>query len=364
LSRFGRSFDPAHSDLHPDVRAALMEAATLCQESALPHIARASLRLRPLFRTADPVLLLPAPAAVLREIGLAATIVHRALVLISGPEGEALADAAEALGKEVVRVVVAPGRSVKAAHLARFLAGQSVDTVALVHAESGTGALAPLAELAAIVRARRDLLLYVDASASLGATAVESAAWGLDFVLAPSEGPIGLPPGLSFAVVSGRLVDRARALTGRGRQLDLLAHYDAAVRGRTLTPVALPLAVALDRHLERIVDGEGLPRRWARHQQMRRLVEDWARKRPQLTLLAAGDGGAHAVSCLALPEGQPAALLLAVLEAQGWRAAPGVGADAQRYLRIGHMGDLEPEHLAGLLEALGRALEGMSFTPP
>jgi aspartate aminotransferase-like enzyme len=253
---------------------------------------------------------------------------------------------------------------VEPAHLHRFLAGPTVDTVALVHAEAGTGALSALAELAEIARAKRDVLLFVDASASLGATAVESMAWGLDFVLAPSEGPVGLPPGLSFAAVSGRLVSRARARNGRGRHLDLIAHYDAAARGRTLAPVAPPLAVALDRQLERIVEKEGLARRWARHQQMRRMVEEWAPSRPHLSLLAAGEGGAHALSCFALPEGQPAVPLLAALETQGWRAARGVGGDGHRYLRIGHMGDVEPEHLSGLLTALGKVLDGSPFNPP
>src|SRR5690606_28930658 len=133
------------------------------------QLAGASLRLRGVFRTTEPVLTVPVPGPLLMEIALRTLVEHRALVLVAGPAGETLARATEALGKEVLRLMVRPGEVVEPAHLARFLAGPPVDSVVLAHADLGAGTLAPLAELARVVRARRELLLLVEASGSLGA---------------------------------------------------------------------------------------------------------------------------------------------------------------------------------------------------
>lgn len=338
--------------------AAFEEGARLGPEAAAPRIAPTLLKLRGLFRTSTPVVALPVPGAMLREIALRATIDQRALVLVSGPEGEALADSAEALGKEVIRVMVHPGQVLEPVQLLRFLSGPPVDTFALVHAESGTGALAPLAELARVARAKRGVLIFVDAAATIGAAQVETAEWGLDVVLAPSEGPLGLPPGLAFAALSSRFVERARTLTGRGLQLDPAVHQVAAAQGKILLPIAPPLAVALDRQLERILEQEGLPRRWARHERMRQMVEAWVRGQRGLTLVTDGDHKAPSLTCLALPESLSAKAAVLALASEGFRVAPGLGRDADRYLRIGHMGDLEPSHLAELLAVLGRVLGG------
>ncbi len=364
MSAFGRRFDPAQPDVHPELRALLVEAAGLDAESAAAAVARASLRLRELFRTSQPVVIHPGSGAALREIGLRSAVEHRVLALVGGASGAALADQAEALGKEVLRLRVHPGRSVEPAHLQRFLSGPDVDSVMLVHAEVNEGTIAPLAELTPLVRARRDVMLFVDASASLGATRLETEGLGVDFVMAASEGPLGMPPGLAFATASPRLLARARGITGRGTQLDFVAHHTAAAAGQTLAPVSPALAAVLERQLERILDVEGLPARWARHETMRRLVEAWAMA-GNIRLFAAEARRADALTTLASGGPQSGAALAAALAAEGWRV--GTGGVAGELLRIGHAGDLQPRDVEGLLAVLGRVLGEVAnrgSTPP
>ncbi len=360
MSAFGRRFDPAQPDVHPELRALLIEGARLDPEHAPAIVARASRELRVLFRTAEPVVVHQGPAAALREIGLRSTVEHRALALIAGPEGEALADQTEALGKEVLRVRTHPGRVIEPAHLRRFLAGPEIDAVTLVHAETALGSLAPLADLARLIRGQSDLLLFVDAGGSLGASPLEMDQWGVDFVVASSEGPLGLPGGLAFAAGSPRLLGRARTLSGRGSQLDFVAQHAAASAGRALAPVTPALAAVLERQLERVLREEGLVARWGRHAAMRAMVEAWAADRRDLRLLAAGPQRAHAASTLSLSDAGPQAdTVVEALQREGWRIGSGRGAGAGEQLQIGHMGDLGPDQLAALLEALGRVL-----TPP
>jgi len=358
LMPWGRRFLPDAGEVHPELLAGLGEQA-LTSDAVEQLLSLAQPRLRRLFHTTEPVAVVPVPAGILREIGLRATIEHRVLVLVAGPDSAALADTAEALGFEVIRMMVHPGRTPEPAELERFLASPPVDSVALVHAEAGTGALAPLGDLARVVRGRPDLLLFVDATMSLGSSPVDAEAWGLDLVLAASDGPLALPAGLSFAAASSRLVARARTLSGRGVLLDLLTHLAAAAEGTVLAPVDPVLAVALDRQLERI-DREGLPRRWERHRMMAEMVARWTDGRKNVALRAAPGRRSPAVSCLELAPPFTGSMVAEALSRLGWQVAPGEGPGAERLLRIGHMGEIGPEQLAPLLEALGRRLDEQS----
>jgi aspartate aminotransferase-like enzyme len=355
VSEYGRRFLPDEGQPHPEVLGALAESASLATEQVASLLTSAAPRLRALFRTAEPVVVLPVSGGVLREIGLRAAVEQRVLVVVTGPESAALADTAEALGREVIRVMVHPGKTLDPDALRRFLQGPEVDCVVLVHGEGGTGALTRLPELARVVRARPDVLLFVDAGRTLGASPVETGEWGLDFVLAPSEGPLALSAGLEFAVASPRLIARAQAQAGRGVQLDLLAHHAAAARGATLGRVPAASALTLLRQLDRL-EREGLEARWGRHAELRALVDHWVAGRGDVTLVA---GAAHrlaSLSCLRLAPGRSSTALAAAMQQQGWDVGTGLGADRDEVIRIGHMGETEPEQLAALLEELGRML--------
>ena len=162
------------------------------------------------------------------------------------------------LFRSVIRAVVPDGKTLEPEQLDRFLEGPEVDAVALVHSETSTGALAPLEQLAQVVRARPGVLLLVDAASSLGGLPVETDGWGLDFVFTGSQKALALPPGLALGVASARLLDRATGLPDRGRYFDLPAYYDAALRHQPLATPVLPLYYALDRQLQSIAAEGGV----------------------------------------------------------------------------------------------------------
>ena len=315
------------------------------------QLASASLRLRGVFRTTEPVLTVPVPGPLLMEMALRALVEHRALVLVAGPAGETLARAAEALGKEVLRLMVRPGEVVEPSHLARFLAGPPVDSVVLAHADLAAGTLAPLAELARVVRARRELLLLVEASGSLGTTAVETDGWGLDCVVAQGDHGLALAPGLAFAAVSRRALARARTEPDRGEELDLVRQQAAASRGQAAGPVPAPLAAELDERLWRILEVEGLEARWSRHAALRRLADEWGERQAAVRLLGAVPRRAPGFTCLELAADRTAGEAMAALAARGVTWAEEIPENSRR-LRLRHMGEVRPEELAGALELL------------
>ena len=82
---------------------------------------------------------------------------ERLVVAVCGVFGERIANAAERLGIGVDRVAAAPGTPVDYADLARALAKNSAQAIAVVHGETSTGVVQPLGRpRRARTRTRRD----------------------------------------------------------------------------------------------------------------------------------------------------------------------------------------------------------------
>jgi aspartate aminotransferase-like enzyme len=308
--------------------------------------------LRRLFRTSRPVMLVASSATGLAEAAIRCAVEHRVLVVVGGFFGEWFAAIAEACGREVVRLTVPTGHTLEAEQLARLLDGPPVDAVALVHSETSTGALAPVAEIARVVRAHSDALLLVDAVTSIGACPVETDDWGLDFVFTGSQKALALPPGLALGVASPRLLERVRRQRDRGWYFDLLKYDEATRTARPTQTPALSLIYALERQLGRIEAEGGIEARWRRHAAMLHVMEGWADATPAFQLLASPGRRSWAVAALFPPPHRPAPDLIRVMQTRGFTLANGLGELAGRIIRIGHMGDLCPEHLATMLKEL------------
>ncbi|MGH7659124.1 MAG: pyridoxal-phosphate-dependent aminotransferase family protein [Gemmatimonadales bacterium] len=316
--------------------------------------------LRQLFRTSQPVLLGTSSATGFMETAVRSGVRERVLVVDGGYFGDRFAKVAEACGKEVVRVSIHPGRALEPDQLEQFLDGPDVDAVALVHSETSTGALAPLEELARVIRARSSALILVDAVTSLGASPVETDEWGLDFVFTGSQKALAVPPGLALAVASERMIARAHAVDARGWYLDVLLHDAAARKNQPTQTPAMPQFFALKAQLERIDAEGGIEARWRRHREMQLAVERWQVDHPQVNFLAPEGRRSWAVSALEVQGERPATEIVKSMRERGWTLGAGLDEMAPRLIRIGHMGDLQVEHVEEMLGVLGEELTGSS----
>ncbi len=361
---FGRIFLPGPADIHPDVIAAL-DAPRISHRSPEMEqvIATMQPRLQRLFRTGRPVLIGTCSSTGFMEAAIRGGVRQRVLVVDGGYFGDRFMKIAEACGKEAIRVKVHPGRTIEPDQLAQFLDGPEVDAVALVHSETSTGALAPLEELARVVRTRPDVLLLVDAVTSLGASPVETDAWGIDFVFTGSQKALAVPPGLALGVASKPLVERARTLGDRGWYFDPLLFEDAAVHGRPTQTPAMPQYFALARQLERIDAEGGVEARWHRHYDMLLAVERWVAEHPGFSFFAPEGRRSWAVSALRVPEGVKATELVRRLKRRGWLIGAGLPDLTEVIIRIGHMGDVGEAHLTALLEQLEAVVAEGAGTP-
>lgn len=316
--------------------------------------------LKGLFRTERRVLIGTCAATGFMELAVRCGVRHRALCLVSGAFGERFAGIVAATGRDVIRLDVAPGCTVEPDMLRDALKRSDVDAVTLVHSETSTGALAPLAELAAVVQDFPDVLLLVDAVTSLAGSPVESDGWHLDFVFTGSQKALALPPGLALGVASERMLARAKTVPERGAYLDLLAFAQAAESHQPTNTPALSLLYALERQLARIDAEGGVEARWERHAAMQAAVEEWTQDRGKtcgFAFLPSPGRRSATVSCLHVPTGSNGRQLAQAVAARGWTIGSGYGALKESTVRIGHMGDHTPD---GVREFLGVLEEVMA----
>jgi alanine-glyoxylate transaminase/serine-glyoxylate transaminase/serine-pyruvate transaminase len=136
------------------------------------------------------------------------------------------------------------------------------DLVTCVHAETSTGVLNPVRELATLAH-EHDALILVDAVTSLGGHPLEMAAWGLDAVYSCTQKCIGAPSGM--APVAWTPAAQSRKVASRSFYLDLTLLEDFWVRRKYHHTLSSTMIYAL-REALMAVEEEGLEQRWARHQ--------------------------------------------------------------------------------------------------
>jgi len=348
----GRFFNPGPVEVDSDVMQAMLRPM-IGHRGAEAHalVGRLQPGLQALFGTARPVMLATGSATTMMEAAVRCGVRDQALCIVSGIFGERFADIAERCDKAVVRLNVPRGGVLEPELLERMLDGPPFDAVTMVHSETSTGALAPVAELIAKLRKRDDVITIVDAVTSVGGMPVETDAWGADFVFTGSQKALGIPPGLSFAAASTRFMERAATIDSRGFYLDVVDLLRAAQESRFPQTPALSVVYALELQLGRIA-AEGLPARFARHRQMREMVERWVAGHGKCGIFAPPGRRSETVTALTLPPHIRATALAHTLATAGWTVAVGIEQELDRLIRIGHMGDVRPEQLAGLLAAI------------
>ncbi len=175
--------------------------------------------------------------------------------------------------------------------------------LAVVHAETSTGAEHPLADLSAAMR-DRDTLLFVDCVTSLGAIPLAFSEWGIDFAYSCTQKALGAPPGMSPVAFSERALARARERAGTVPfSFDVSLLLDYWIKRPIVYHHTAPILhiYALYEALRQTL-AEGLETRWARHattgQHVQEavgdrgfdLVADPAHQLPHLTAVRVPDG--------------------------------------------------------------------------
>ncbi|WP_231482428.1 pyridoxal-phosphate-dependent aminotransferase family protein [Nocardioides sp. URHA0020] len=143
----------------------------------------------------------------------------RVLVPVFGRFGHLLVEIAERCRAEVHTIEVPWGEVFPPEQVEDAVRRVRPKVLAVVQGDTSTTMCQPLADLGEICR-RHDVLLYCDATASLGGNAFETDAWGLDIATAGLQKCLGGPSGSAPITLSDRA---AEVIDGR-------KHVEAGIR--------------------------------------------------------------------------------------------------------------------------------------
>src|SRR5215470_3669405 len=190
----------------------------------------------------------------------------RVLICINGVFGNRLADMAERAGGEVMKIERPWGEVFTVAEVKEALARVKPKVVAIVVAETSTGAWQPIEEIAAAVR-DAGAMLILDTVTALGGIAVEMDKWQIDAVYSGTQKCLGCPPGLAPVSFSERAVQKILKRKEKVRSwyldISLLANYWGSDRVYHHT-APINMTYGLHEAL-RLVLEEGLDNCFARH---------------------------------------------------------------------------------------------------
>lgn len=290
------------------------------------------------------------------------------VVGVIGYFGQRLAELATRAGARV-RTVEAPlGEIIEPQRIRAELDKRPAKLVALVHAETSTGACQPLEEIGRLVR-EREALLMVDCVTSLGGMPFETDGWSIDAAGSCSQKCIGAPPGLGPVTFGPRALEAVRARQTKpaswyfdlqllfqywGREGDTAASQAKQRAFHHTAPVAAIYGFA---EALRLIHAEGLEARWARHRAAHeRFVAGLDRL--GLSLFTPASHRLPMLNVVNIPQGVDDAAVRKALLERGIEVSAGFGPLKGKVWRVGLMGiNAAPEPVDTLLGALDEVLK-------
>ena len=363
---------PGPSEVHPRVlRAMATPLLGHLDPAFVAMMDEVKGMLRAVFRTANA---LTFPVSGTGSAGMEACLVNlvepgdEVVVGVNGVFGTRMAEVVERAGGVAVRVEAPWGRVVRPEQVEAALRNCTrPKLVALVHAETSTGAWQPLPDAARLAHDHGALFL-ADCVTSLGGAPVEIDAWGVDVAYSGTQKCLSCPPGLApvtFGAAALEAVGRRKTRV-QSWYLDvgMLRQYWGEERVYHHTaPISMNYAL---REALRLVLEEGLEARFARH---RRNHEALAAGLDALGLGLAAEAGHRLpmLNAVTVPDGVDEARVRGrLLGEHGIEIGAGLGPMKGRVWRIGLMGESSRRaHVLTVLAALEDSLraEGHRVEP-
>ena len=285
------------------------------------------------------------------------------LIGIAGYFGDRLKQMAQRYGADVGIVSSPAGSPVDPSKVEKILkSGKKYKYIALVHAETSTGILQPMDEIAEIAR-KYNTMLILDVVTSLGGLKLTIDRWGVDAAYACSQKCVGSPPGLSPVTFSDKAINiiknRKTPVSNWYLDITLLMQYWDSKTYHHTSPSVLNYAL-LEALL--LIHEEGLEQRFERHNQMHRALVA-GMNGLGLKMLVEESYRLPTLNTVKVPDGiNEAAVRKYLLDRYSVEISAGLGELSGKVWRIGIMGySASPQNILLLITALSRALEVQGY---
>jgi 2-aminoethylphosphonate-pyruvate transaminase len=286
----------------------------------------------------------------------------KTLVLVNGAYGRRMANILARMGRAYVTLETPEDETPAADDVDALLAVDTeISDVALVHCETTSGILNPLAEIASVVAAHKRRLL-IDAMSSFGGIPIDAAHLPFDALMASANKCLEGVPGIGF-VIARR--ERLAASEGNAHSLslDLAAQWRGLeANGQWLYTPPTQVLAALDAALDALDAEGGIAGRFARYWENCRTLVGGMRGLGFETMLA---DEAQAPIIVTFREPADAKFEFAGfydgLSARGFLIYPGKLTDMPSF-RIGCIGAVTRADMARLVEEVARVVGEMGVT--
>ena len=293
--------------------------------------------------------------------GAIRNLVHKKVLnCMCGAFSDKWLDVSKRCGKEAEPLQVPWGSPIRAAGVEKKLATGQFDAVTLIHNETSTGVMSPVAEIAALKKKFPDVTFIVDAVSSMTAVPLKFDELGIDVLLAGTQKAFAMPPGFAVFVCSPGALAKAATTKDRGYYFDFVEFQKNAEQNMTPSTPSISHTYALASKLDDIFS-EGLENRYERHKRTNRQVRDWAAKHgfnlypdpgfESVTLTCINNGAKPGGRSVDVPK------LQKLVKDQGFLIDGGYGKIKGTTFRISNMGDETESSMAPLIAALDGALK-------
>ncbi|QIR40098.1 alanine--glyoxylate aminotransferase family protein [Tolypothrix sp. PCC 7910] len=280
------------------------------------------------------------------------------LIGVAGYFGNRLVDMAGRYGADVRTITKPWGQVFNLDEIRTALETHRPAILALVHAETSTGARQPLEGVGDLCREFGTLLL-VDTVTSLGGVPIFLDNWGVDLAYSCSQKGLGCPPGASPFTMSPRAVEKLQKRPNKVANwyldMNLLSKYWGNERTYHHTaPINLYYAL---REALRLVAEEGLANCWQRHQKNVEYLWD-SLEDIGLSMHVEREYRLPTLTTVRIPEGVDGkAIARKLLDEHNIEIGGGLGELAGKVWRVGLMGfNSRKESVDRLLDALRQVL--------
>ncbi len=194
----------------------------------------------------------------------------KVLIGCNGYFGKRLVDMADRYGAEIITMEAAWGTVFSFEQIKAAVEEHKPAILALVHAETSTGACQPLVGVGDLCHDNGTLLI-ADCVTSISGVPCHLDKWGVDAAYAGTQKCLSCPPGISPLSFSERamakLMNRTDKVKNWYLDMKMVASYLVGGKGATRSyhhtaPISMVYAI---REALTIVAKEGLESRWARH---------------------------------------------------------------------------------------------------
>ncbi|HEY1663923.1 MAG TPA: alanine--glyoxylate aminotransferase family protein [Verrucomicrobiae bacterium] len=286
-------------------------------------------------------------------------VAKKVLNCMCGAFSDKWLDVSKRCGKNAEALQVEWGSPIRAELIDAKLATGQFDAITVIHNETSTGVMSPLAEIAALKKKYPDVMFIVDAVSSMTGVPLNFDELGIDVLLAGTQKAFALPPGFAVFTCSKAALAKAAQMKDRGYYFDLVEFQKNAEQSMTPSTPSIAHTYALSSKLDEFF-AEGLENRYARHKKTNQMTRDWATKHG-FNLFPEKGFESITLTCIsngARPGGRTVdvAKLQKLTKEGGFLIDGGYGKIKGTTFRISNMGDETEASMAPLFAALDKAM--------